>query len=211
MNRTPTERPPSTGDERGVLPPTRMECAERVEGPHHMEAVMGPDDYVICRNTKATDAHEAARDLDNQVGPKVTTEGPHSRLGDQGIRSSRRDCAQLCLVPNRWHGTLTGARVSAPVFCGRQSHETPRASLTGGGTRAARWWCARLTTDYTRSLSNSQAAAACHCSGAGRSGWGGMASRVINRGVASGYSAAADTRARTSRSRVAASERPAHT
>jgi hypothetical protein len=67
MNRTPTERPPSTGDERGVLPPTRMECAERVEGPHHMEAVMGPDDYVICRNTKATDAHEAARDLDNQV------------------------------------------------------------------------------------------------------------------------------------------------
>ena len=67
MNRTPTERPPSTGDERGVLPSTRMECAERVEGPHHMEAVMGPDDYVICRNTKATDAHEAARDLDTQV------------------------------------------------------------------------------------------------------------------------------------------------
>ena len=36
-------------------------------GPIIMEATMGPDDYVICRNTKATDAHEAAHELDNQV------------------------------------------------------------------------------------------------------------------------------------------------
>ena len=58
---------------------------------------------------------------------------------------------------------------------------------------------------------NSHPAAACHCSGAGRAGWGGTASRVISSGAASGYSAAAAARPRTSRSRVPGSARSAHT